>query len=191
MSSYKVQVIVEGEEDLAFIQAFLQTRFPQTWQYAKLIATHSKTKIPKIKQNLQEMTDQGLANLLVFDADADFALRQQELDAEKNTLGVDFEIFLFPDNQHNGQFETLLRQIAKNQAFFACWDTFADCTEHLPNTLSGLYPKTESQCYCELYLPPIFPRKIEKRKIDYTVVDAWDLQHPALQPLYAFFAKYL
>lgn len=189
----KILIYGEGQEDKMFLLDFIHCRFGADKIYFQVDATNSKTKIPKVEQQLRENTDAGGINIIIFDADNDFNKAKDDILNIKNNLNLEFDIFLFPDNQNVGQFETLLMQICppENLPFFDCWKSFYDCTNQLVNKKSSLYSKTESQCYCEIYLDKSVVRKIEKKKIDYLDSDAWNLNYPSLEPLYLFLKHHL
>lgn len=189
----KILIYGEGEEDKIFLLDFIHFRFGDDEKYFEVEATHSKTKIPKVAPKLQENTDAGGVNIIIFDADNDFEKAKNDILNEKEKNNLELDYFLFPDNENIGQFETLLMQICpiENLAFFDCWKSFYDCTDKLVNKKSSLYSKTESQCYCEIYLDKSIVRKIEKKKISYINSDAWNLKHTALEPLYLFLKEHL
>ncbi len=188
MNNAKILLYAEGAEDVIFLKDFVHVRFPAEKHLFDINATHSKTKIHKVAQQLQENEANDGINIIIFDADDDFQKASQDIIQERDRLGLMLDIFLFPDNAGKGQFETLLMQICppENLPFFDCWKAFDACTRTLPTAKSTLYTKTESQCYCELFLDKNVVRKIEKKKIDYTSSDAWNLQHNTLNPLFNF-----
>lgn len=160
----KILIYGEGQEDKIFLLDFIHFRFGDDEKYFEVEATHSKTKIHKVEQQLRQNTDSGGINVIIFDADDNFEKAKNDILNEKQRMNLDLNIFLFPNNKDEGQFETLLMKICppENLPFFDCWKQFYDCTNHLENKKSTLYSKTESQCYCEIYLDKSIVRKIEK-----------------------------
>ncbi len=68
-------------------------------------------------------------NLVIFDADDNFRKRETEILQRKKELGIDFKLFLFPNNHAPGDFETLLEKIAieKHQQLFDCFEKYQEC----------------------------------------------------------------
>lgn len=68
-------------------------------------------------QFIQNSVEEGI-NLIIFDADTEvngggYKKRKEELLAELKVLKIDAEIFLWPDNGNDGDFETMLESIAR------------------------------------------------------------------------------
>ena len=57
---------------------------------------------------MRQNTDMGGINLVIFDADEDTESRRAELLAIKEEFGVEFELFLLPNNKDVGALEDLL-----------------------------------------------------------------------------------
>jgi hypothetical protein len=108
--------------------------------------------------------------------------------------------FLLPNNQDDGDIETLLERIIcpENQIIFDCWRDFENCL--LPNkttsTDSGRFTlparKTKIYAYLETL---VGETDSEKEKIkdpnrNYRNPKHWDLNHPALANLRAFLDPY-
>lgn len=56
-------------------------------------------------------------------------MRQQELLQKKDLLGIEFDMFLWPNNQDDGDFESLLMQIINpdHQCLLNCFNKFENC----------------------------------------------------------------
>lgn len=74
--------------------------------------------------------------LIIFDADKDYESNKKEIlkivSESKQTISEE-QIFLFPNNQDDGDLETLLLEIAKHKEFINCFEGYLDCikkTEH-------------------------------------------------------------
>ncbi len=101
----------------------------------KLISGEFLEKIDKILNNKHQTYKQVC---IIFDADKK---ESQEIDAgfdnklkhickELKEKGIDFpreQIFLFPNNQDDGDLEDLLLEIAKHKEFINCFESYLDC----------------------------------------------------------------
>ena len=80
-------------------------------------------------------TDVGEKNLVVFDADSGnnnggFEKRHEYLLSKRRELGLDFELFLWPDNRSDGDVEALMESIARKDLypeFFDCFGKYECC----------------------------------------------------------------
>ena len=126
----RFQIIVEGDADKKFFEDYYHHVFGEkapigsithpgkdgdTGGYQKL---RSEDAIGAMRQN----TDLGGINLVIFDADEDIETRRAELLAIKEEFGVEFELFLLPNDKDAGALEDLLEKIINP----ACHGLLAD-----------------------------------------------------------------
>ncbi len=201
------KIFVEGPADKRFIEQLIE----HIWSvnvnddcvisaggYTNLMSEDKET----VYVNLMKRTsDDGGVNLVVFDADNDCGARRQELIDLKERNGVDFELFLLPDNIGGGALEDLLERIInpENQAVMDCWSGYEESLRgvDLPwrngNPLTIPAKKTKIYAYLEVLLGA---SKSEKKKIKepnriYTDRNHWDLDAAALSGLVEFFKRHL
>ncbi len=125
-------IFVEGKSDRAFLIEFFRVRFNLILNQTQFILTNGKTNLDRFVQEFNISTDQGLANLVVFDADDSFSGTNQSLNDQKRNLGIQFEHFLFPDNAESGNLEVLLEVILSNpnnRFVFDCFGEYLDCMQ--------------------------------------------------------------
>ncbi len=78
---------------------------------------------------------------IIFDADkkesqerdAGFDNKLKYIREEFKEKGIDFpreQIFLFPNNQDDGDLETLLSEIANHKEFINCFESYLDCIKN-------------------------------------------------------------
>lgn len=84
--------------------------------------------------------------LIVFDADKDFVQTQERIIRESQGLMSVQEIFLFPNNQSNGELETLLLEIAKNEKPYECFKCYMNCLGELKE---NVFKKSAMFAYIE------------------------------------------
>ncbi|GHP80040.1 hypothetical protein VN1272_05350 [Helicobacter pylori] len=101
----------------------------------KLISDEFLEKIDKILKNKHQTYKQVC---IIFDADkkesqesdAGFDNKLEHICKELKEKRIDFpreQIFLFPNNQDDGDLEDLLLEIAKHEEFINCFESYLDC----------------------------------------------------------------
>ena len=145
----------------------------------------TKLHLPVIKNKFNETTNKAGKNLVLFDADTDYKKRYQELLDLKNEIDIEFELFLFPNNQSNGCVEDLLIQIInpKFSDYTICFDGYVDCVKKCkyPPTLN-LKSKVFAYIECT-------GQEVNLKSVDFLNQEYWDLDHEALNPLKEFLIK--
>lgn len=138
-----VKIFIEGKNkkvpESEFLCAVLRRIGVIDGQY-ELIHTDGYTNLldSAITSNIEIMranTDVGGKNLVVFDADTiansgGFVIRRSELLRRKAELGLDFELFLWPDNKSDGDVEVLMESVARKDLypeFFDCFCKYEHC----------------------------------------------------------------
>lgn len=170
----------------------------QTEGYNNLMAEGKEIAyVNQMKMN----TDNGGVNLVIFDADEDCEARRAEILDWQRRNGVDFELFLFPDNRTCGAIEDLLEKIInpENKVVMDCWEQYE-------NSISGIRlawkkgqaltipaKKTKIYAYLEVLLgcSKSEKEKIKEKNRDYTNANHWNLNAAALTNLTTFLKKHL
>ncbi|GAA8137447.1 hypothetical protein VN0410_01660 [Helicobacter pylori] len=140
--SKKILIYTEGKSDRNFLGWYLNfLKYKDHFDMFdiegkdKLISGEFLEKIDKILNNKHQTYKQVC---IIFDADKK---ESQEIDAgfdnklkhickELKEKGIDFpreQIFLFPNNQDDGDLEDLLLEIAKHEEFINCFESYLDC----------------------------------------------------------------
>ena len=204
----KFLIIVEGEADKKFFENYYHHLFHEkapsgsimhpgkdddTGGYTKL---RKEDAINALKQN----TDAGGKNLVIFDAD-DCESRREELLAIQEEFGVEFELFLLPNNKDAGEFEDMLEQIINpdNQPVMDCWATYEGELEKVriptktPPTLTIPAKKTKIYAYLETLLGKSRSQKklIKDPNRNYENTQHWNLDAEYLEPLKEFLMTHL
>lgn len=202
-----VQIFVEGVADQKFLQDII------TEWYGTTLTIGSKNKpgdivqlegknafdSPDLMKTLtpvfQQLSAQGIAALVIFDAD-NFLENQPQLLTHSQTYN--FRFFLLPDNNGDGDLETLLQSIIHptNQIIFDCWQTYENCLQGQPTPMTGsgqfTLPARKTKIYA--YLEALVgesgseKEKIKERHRNYREKRHWNLDptHPPLKPLKEF-----
>ena len=163
-------IIVEGDADKKFLNDYYHHLFQEKASKFNIIHTGELMddetggyKKLMHEANLREMrinADQGGVNLVIFDADDNAEARRKELLAIKDEFGVEFELFLLPNNKDAGALEELLERIINpdNQPVMDCWQTYEGELKKVriptktPPTLTIPAKKTKIYAYLETLL---------------------------------------
>ncbi len=141
--SKKTLIYTEGKSDKNFLSWCLDV-----WKneaHFDIIHVEGKDKLfsdefcKRIENILKNKNQEYKQVCIIFDADK--KERSQERDAgfdnklghirkQLKEKGIDFpreQIFLFPNNQDDGDLEDLLLKIAKHEEFINCFESYLDC----------------------------------------------------------------
>ncbi len=135
MADKEILIFVEGSSDRFFLEIYLlylyfQEKFPI--KNFKVQNVDGKDNLSKRLLEIEKYDK----TLIIFDADKDYESNKKEIlkivSESKQTISEE-QIFLFPNNQDDGDLETLLLEIAKHKEFINCFEGYLDCikkTEH-------------------------------------------------------------
>lgn len=191
------------------IKVFLETSKKTTSEYVfirtlllkVLQADSSMFKIECVdgKDNLSNAanmfkinTEEGGKNLLIFDADTEengggYKERKTFLENKLKELNIEADIFLFPNNADDGDFECLLEKLAlteKHKRFFDCFSDYEHClgTDYVaPNRKGKLHTYISS-----MRMSKTKRDRLGSGEWQFDNTDYWDLNHLYLQPLKDF-----
>ena len=202
----KFLIIVEGDADKKFIEDYFHHLFKAVAPKNSIIHTGDLVKgtggYKRLASeiNIQQMrmnTNQGGVNLVIFDADDDYNARWEELSLLKEQCGVEFELFLFPNNQDAGELEDLLENIINpnNRSIFDCWKNYEDelskleIPDRTPPPLTTPAKKTKIYGYLEALLLKHEKEKIKDKKRNYENPLHWNLDAEYLERLKVFLSE--
>lgn len=208
-------LFVEGIADVKFLQDFVQYHFGQTLQKGQHIVDCSGNGGLAAQANkFTQFALQDMTNCIIFDSDAeeqgtDFAGTKaritQELvsiteiiHAERPDLPVKFDVFLLPNNAHDGDLETLLERIINpdNKPILDCWNAYERCIEQRRTTISRTLslPIRKSKIYSYMEILHGTSKKereqAKEKNRNYADKQDWQLDHDAATPLYNFLKPY-
>ncbi len=140
--SKKILIYTEGKSDRNFLSWYLNfLKYKDHFDIFdiegkdKLILGEFPEMIEKILQNKHQTYKQVC---IIFDADkkesqerdAGFDNKLEHICEKLKEKEIDFpreQIFLFPNNQDDGDLETLLLEIAKHKEFINCFESYLNC----------------------------------------------------------------
>ena len=197
----RFHIIVEGLADLVFFEQYYRHLFGKSAPNGFVFKTDGKDNLPKFANQMRTMSANGGINLVVFDADDDIEARRKELLAIKEQFGVEFELFLLPNNNETGALEDLLENIINpnNKPIFECWEGYEkelvklDIPGRTPPPLTTPAKKTKIYGYLEAYHGETKREKelIKEANRNYTDPKLWNLDAEYLGALKGFMEKYL
>jgi hypothetical protein len=198
-------IIVEGDADKKFFRDYYHHLFQEKAPENSIIFPKDKNddtggkdklKSEEALQALRQNTNQDGVNLVIFDADEDTEARRKELLAVKDQFGVEFELFLLPNDKDAGALEDLLENIINpdNQPVMDCWATYEGELEKVriptktPPTLTIPAKKTKIYAYLETLLGKSRSQKklIKDPYRNYENTQHWNLDAEYLEPLKEF-----
>lgn len=103
-----------------FIEKFISLHFPDQKigiDY-QLQGWDGKDRWHEYQPILQQQTDRGDKNILIFDADCldnggGYSSRIQDYEQKKIDFQIEFDLFLWPNHQDDGDFETMLEVLTQ------------------------------------------------------------------------------
>ncbi|MGL2434438.1 DUF3226 domain-containing protein [Helicobacter pylori] len=132
MTDKEILIFVEGPSDKVFLEVYL-------YFLEDLPIKNFKVKDIKGKDNLSKRLleiEKYDKTLIIFDADKDYESNKKEIlkvvsnmkqtKQTEQTISEE-QIFLFPNNQDDGDLETLLLEIAKHDEFLKCFEGYLEC----------------------------------------------------------------
>jgi hypothetical protein len=199
-----IHIFVEGDADQKFIEDYLKILFPEgSPQEVDINPTRGWThlKNDEILNPIRRAAANDEKTLVIFDADNDYEDRRNEILKIKEENDLDFDLFLFPNNQDIGDLESLLEQIInpKNAEIFQAWDEYENNLSQIeiegrtPPPLTTPAKKTKIYAYLEALLPGSKSQKefLKEKKRKYTNPEHWDLNAEYLTPLKDFLETHL
>ena len=193
-----IKLFVEGKGDAKFLKDIVQLFFKKVLKEKDdIVDLRGYTNISANTGLFQINTKKGGINLLIIDADTannkgGYAKRRADILALKTTLGIEFELFMLPNDEDDGDLEVLLERIInpKHQAIFECFKAYEDCLK-VKNS-EYIIPARKAKIYGYMEAVGVDSEKAKEEKRDYLNVDHWSLAgpNPALKPLIDFLSKY-
>lgn len=198
MSERLFTLYVEGIADKVFFKQYLQYCFGIVMPEERIVNLEGWTNIKGISalRRMRSTTDNGGVNIAILDADKDIDARRKDILNWKQEHGVEFELFLLPNNQDAGALEDLLEHIINpnNHPIFDCWQHYEDelvlqeIPGRTPPPLTTPAKKTKIYGYLEALLGETKRQKelIKEANRDYENPQHWNLDAEYLEPLKAF-----
>ncbi len=196
---------VEGRDE-QFLKAYLLFLAGEDkkdmWE---IIQAGGYSKLNFLDQQFKENTETGGRNIMIFDADSTdngggFDVRKKYLQDKLQELSISADIFLFPNNNDDGDFELLLEHIVNEEhaCLLRCFEGYERCISgYMDEDAIPKYrtPNRKSKIYA--YLESIKKSRKEeesfknKKNFFFDNPKYWNLNANYLQPLKNFLMQRL
>lgn len=193
----------ETTDEKDFVEKFIQHHFPKYKLYQDYVVegTGGKDRLHEFQNILQENSFDGGANLVIYDADCSknnggFTKRIAHYNAQKTALNVDFDLFLWPDNHSDGDFETMLLQITlrKHKGLIDCFNQYVKRIKRLGRgKIKYNVPGRKGCIHSYISAMPMKRKEKELFSKGYWAFDNkdyWNLDAEYIQPLKVFLGQY-
>ena len=196
-------IYVEGIADVAFIKQYIHHLWNVVVSENSIMSLDGWTNLKGTtwQQRMRTNTANDVINIVILDADKDIDARRADILNWKQDNGLEFELFLLPNDKDKGALEDLLENIINpnNQPIFGCWEDYEkalvelDIPGRTPPPLTTPAKKTKIYGYLEALLGPTKVEKelIKERNRKYDNMMHWNLDAEYLEPLKEFLEKFL
>ncbi len=123
MADKEILIFVEGPSDKVFLEVYLYFLEDIPIKNFKVRSINGKDNL----SNCLNEIEQYAKTLIIFDADKDYESNKKEILSKTQQKITEEQIFLFPNNQDDGDLETLLLEIAKHDKFLKCFEGYLEC----------------------------------------------------------------
>lgn len=208
-----VKIFIEGHDNKVpeseFLKAILKKMDVPSDKY-EILHTNGYTNLmdspdaPNIEL-MRANTDAEGKNLVIFDADTaenngGYDIRRAELLKRKKELGLEFELFLWPNNQSDGDVEVLMESIARKDLypeFFDCFGKYERCVSQRKNEDGSCFyttPNRKGKLHTYFHSLPISKAKKDKfgrGQWGWDDPKIWNLDSESLNPIKDFLSSNL
>ena len=196
-------IYVEGFADVAFIRQYIHHLWNIDVGENNILSLDGWTNMKGTtwQQRMRTNTANGVINLVIIDADKDIDARRADILNWKRQNGLEFELFLLPNDKDAGALEDLLENIINpnNKPIFDCWEDYEKALVNLdipgrtPPPLTTPAKKTKIYGYLEALLGESRSQKelIRDANRNYENTTHWDLNAEYLEGLKGFLVRHL
>ena len=162
----------------------------------QIIGIGGKERLKDFDNDLKDTTKSGFKNLVIIDADGNWNTKNWSFESEKKKitdlkkeLGVEFELFLMPNHEIMGDFETLLEVIVHqdHKRVIECHTQFEQCIEKYEGYVT---PNRKARIYSYITSFKRSQKENEKFKNEgnwfFSDESLWDFSVDELKPLKTF-----
>lgn len=174
-----MNIIVEGNTDKDFLEMYCK--------YLKIDAEIESIGGKDKLKNYKKLNNNTKYFLIIFDADNNFNLSIQNIENQIKILknkSKNYDIFLFPNNNDNGNLEILVEKIANHKEILHCFEQYTNCIESAKNNNNNiLLPAKKSKVFA--YMSSFgFKNGVEVK--DFNLNDYVNFEDSYLKPLKKF-----
>jgi hypothetical protein len=196
-------IFVEGEADARFFGQYINHVLGESIPEERLVILNgwNNLKTETYAMRMRSMTANGGINLVILDADKDIEARRHDIVAWKQASGVQFNLFLLPNDKDSGALEDMLERIINpvNRPILDCWEDYEkelvklDIPGRTPPPLTTPAKKTKIYGYLEALLGETRSQKELIKEVNRNYQDKrhWNLDAEYLEPLKSFLCQYI
>ncbi len=196
-------IYVEGIADVAFIKQYIHHLWNVVVGENSIMSLDGWTNLKgkTWQQRMRTNTANNVINIVIIDAYKDIVARRADILNWKQQNGLEFELFLLPNDKDAGALEDLLENIINpnNKPIFECWEEYEkelvklDIPGRTPPPLTTPAKKTKIYGYLEALLGTTKEEKemIKERSRKYDNTMHWNLDAEYLEPLKGFLERNL
>ena len=196
-------IFVEGIADEVFFRQYLHHLYGVIVPNNRIQRLDGWTNLKGStwQQRMRTNTANGGTNIVIIDADDDIDVRRSDILSWRQQHGLDFELFLLPNNKDKGALEDLLEKIINqdNKCIFECWENYEkelvmlNIPGRTPPPLTTPAKKTKIYGYLEAMLGESKSQKelIKEANRNYENTLHWNLDAEYLEPLREFLIQHL
>ena len=196
-------IFVEGIADEVFFKQYLHHLYGVIVPNNSIQRLNGWTNLKGStwQQRMRTNMANGGTNIVIIDADDDIDVRRSDILSWRQQHGLDFELFLLPNNKDKGALEDLLEKIINqdNKCIFECWENYEkelvkqEISWRTPPPLTTPAKKTKIYGYLEALLGESQAQKnlIKEKERDYENAQHWNLDAAYLEPLKGFLEQHL
>lgn len=172
-------IFIEGEEDRLFLEGYtsylLRDNFSPEW------FENIKGKDKLTKQMVERQYLYGKTVIIIFDANSSHKTTRSEI--HDKLSGLEFKLFLFPDNQSDGILENLLEEIVipEHKDIFRCFEGYKSCLKGI--NADYVLPDIKAKIYGYKEAIGAIDKENKKKQFD---PEYWNFDSPELNPLKDF-----
>jgi len=144
----------------------------------------------KLPQKLKENIDNGEKVVVILDSDnpphAGFTQVRDSLNSFKVDNNLEFDYFLLPNHNDDGNLENLLELIINNshEALFSCFDDYVNClTQNNTGNFHLPVKKTKIYAYVDTLTPINQKKALKNGNYQFENSHYWNLESPQLDGL--------
>lgn len=189
-----VKIFIEGKGNEKEFLNYLISKQMGIASGFEIVTVGGKNGLSNAVNTFYQNTDNGGINLIIFDADSPtngggYAIRYAEITNEISQLGIQVGgVFLFPDNDTDGDFESLLEGLVpiEKNGILNCFEVFESCLRQLPFTESIRMPGRKRKMF--VYKDVLV--KKDDKTFAFENADIWDFESPMANRLKTFLQPY-
>lgn len=189
-----VHFFVEDKAHQKFLIDFVEERFRVSLNSNHFYRLESWSGYKKggiAFPDYEQNTANEINNVTFLDADTDLEARKSKVIADFENLNINSALFLFPNNNDNGEIEIALAKIATQTKIIECFESYEECILDYEKPVN----KSKILAYLDALLPASLKKNnkkdlIQEDKRDYRNTTHWNLYHEYLESLHLFLQIY-